>query len=481
MSAEEIAGSLADVARQVRDGAVRSRALVEQALEARQALEPALGAYCAVRAEDALAEAAVADDVRLRFGARGPLHGIPVSVKDHFGVRGMPTYAGTARELPRRFRREGPVVQRLRRQLGIVVGKTVAVELAYGGIGANPHWGSPRNPWDAEVDRASGGSSAGAGVSLLQGSAWLALGSDTAGSCRIPASMTGVVGLKTTRGRWSTEGVVPLSPTLDTVGLLARTVQDVSFGFHALDPGSPSPWEVLAGEDSGVVAGGPRGLVLGVVREQLWDDLSPGVGEAVEQGLRELSDAGALVVEASFPEARTAEAFLRAGSVASVELDAFLETELPGWRQELDPLVAARIADGADLSAREYLLRLRQVETLARDAGRRFAGMSALVCPTVPNTPPPLASLEDFEVYRRENFLALRNTCVASFCGLCAISLPVGKDASGMPVGLQILAPGGAEEDLLRIGRVVEDVLGKAADRLGSPARCERGSPAGGA
>lgn len=470
MSEEGLPKSLTRLARLIADGTVRSEAVVERALEAQRVLEPSLGAYCATRREEALAEARVADDVRLRFGARGPLHGIPVSVKDHFGVRGMPCYAGTSRELPDRFRREGPVVRRLRQQLGIVVGKTVAVELAFGGIGTNPHWGSPRNPWDAEVDRVSGGSSAGAGVSLLQGSAWLALGTDTAGSCRIPASMTGVVGLKTTRGRWPTGGVVPLSSTLDTVGLLGRTVSDVGFGFHALDSGRSTVWEAVEElEDS---ARGVPSLVLGVVREQLWEDASPGVVEAVEQGLRELEAAGVRVVDVSLPEARTAEAFLRAGSVASAELDAFLEVDLPGWRDLLDPTVSARIADGADLSAREYLLRLRSLETLARDASKRFDGVDALVCPTVPNTPPPVSALHELPVYRRENFLALRNTCVASFCGLCALTLPVGRDAVGLPVGLQVLAPGGAEEDLLRIGAALEDILGGAADRIGSPPRC---------
>ena len=150
----------------------------------------------------------------------------------------MEIYAGSSRLMPDALQREGPLVENLRQQRAVFTGKTHTVEFAFSGLGLNSHWGTPRNPWDTAVHRVPGGSSSGAGVSLIEGSAILAFGSDTAGSVRIPASLTGTVGLKTTHGRWPLAGIVPLSPTLDTAGLLARTADDMLFAFAAIDPKS---------------------------------------------------------------------------------------------------------------------------------------------------------------------------------------------------------------------------------------------------
>jgi aspartyl-tRNA(Asn)/glutamyl-tRNA(Gln) amidotransferase subunit A len=172
----------------------------------------------------------------------GPLQGLPVSIKDLFAAAGYPCLAGSSRRLPADpWERDGPLVAALRRQLGVIMGKTHMVEFAFGGTGHNSHWGAPYNSWDATAHRSVGGSSSGAGVSLLEGSALLAFGSDTAGSVWIPACMTGTVGLKVTLGRWPTDGVVPLSPTFDTPGLLARSVCDLAYGFAALDPARIPP------------------------------------------------------------------------------------------------------------------------------------------------------------------------------------------------------------------------------------------------
>ncbi|MDH3640320.1 MAG: amidase, partial [Gammaproteobacteria bacterium] len=164
------------------------------------------------------------------------LLGVPVSVKDLFGVPGFPTYAGSPARLPAQFEESGPVVQTLQRRGAAITGKTHTVEFAFGGLGFNSHWPVPRNPWDNGAYRVSGGSSAGAGVSLYC-DARLALGTDTAGSVRIPASMTGVVGLKTSYGRWPMSGIVPLCPSLDSTGLLGHTVADVRYAFDVIDRG----------------------------------------------------------------------------------------------------------------------------------------------------------------------------------------------------------------------------------------------------
>ena len=200
-----------------------SRALAEAAIERHEKYGGVLNAYRTFAAETALARASLADEAFAAGRDLGPLQGVPISVKELFGVEGMPVYAGTPRRLPPKWERAGPLVARIQAQLGVIMGKSHTVEFALGGLGTNRHYGSPYNPWDPNNQRISGGSSSGAGVSLLEGSALVAIGSDTTGSIRMPASMTGTVGLMISHGRWSTEGVVPVSPILDAPGLITRT------------------------------------------------------------------------------------------------------------------------------------------------------------------------------------------------------------------------------------------------------------------
>jgi len=219
----------------IRDGRVLD--LVDLALDAHDRHGARLNAYKTwdgprVREQAEALHRMIATGVDL-----GPMMGIPVSVKDLYGVPGLPVFAGTSEALPGRWSRSGPVVSRLLAQMALVTGKTHTVEFAFGGIGINNHWGTPLNPWSRDDElRVPGGSSSGAGVSLLEGSAMLALGTDTAGSVRVPASFTGMVGLKTTFGRWSNDGIVPLSSSLDTPGILALSVLDVAYAFAAIDP-----------------------------------------------------------------------------------------------------------------------------------------------------------------------------------------------------------------------------------------------------
>lgn len=445
--------ALAAVAEQLATGRTSAAALAEAAIARHR---PELNAYLDWAPDFARRQAAAAD-AALAAGVRpGPLTGIPVSVKDHFGVAGLPVFAGTARELPVKWQQEGPVVRALRRQLAVITGKTIAVELAFGGVGINNHHGTPRNPWDMQEYRAPGGSSSGAGVSLQEGSAFLALGTDTAGSVRIPASFTGCAGLKLTAGRWSTEGIVPLSTTLDTPGLLARTVADVAYGFAALDPAWGDPAAFLA--DHGQLV--PADLRIGIADDAFWNSCEPAVATVVRQALDTLSKAGARVSDAPLPEAAQAQELLRIGSVVSAECDAFVEAELPEWRALLDPIVTSRIADGGTIGARDYLNRLRRHAELGAAALPRFAGVDAIAAPTVPIQPPVVNGLDTLETYRPKNFASLSHTCVANYLGLCAITLPAGLDADGLPVGLMLMAPPRHEERLLGIALAVERVLG---------------------
>ena len=235
---------LRSVAAALRRKELSASELLDEALARHDRHTPKLDAYIHLD-RDAARRGAEAADRRLEREGAGapPLCGIPVSVKDLYGVAGQPIWGGTGRRLPESWSSDAWLVSRLRDQGVVFVGRTHTVELAFGAVGTNPHHGTPRNPHDPDVHRIPGGSSAGAGVSLVEGSALIALGTDTGGSIRIPASLSGTVGHKTTKGRWPTTGVVPLSPTLDTVGVLTRSVLDAVDVFDVVDPiaarGSP--------------------------------------------------------------------------------------------------------------------------------------------------------------------------------------------------------------------------------------------------
>src|SRR6201987_1896685 len=234
--ADALALPLAEIVALLGEGKLKARALVEAAIANHERFGGKLMAYSQWAPVHAR-QCADAADAAFAIGSRaGSLQGIPTSIKDLFAVPGFPTYAGSPKRLPAKFEIDGPVVATLRRQLATVMGKTHMVEFAFGGTGHNAHYGAPYNPWDAPAHRSPGGSSSGAGVSLGEGSALLALGSDPAASVRLPAAMTGNAGLKLTKDRWSSDGIVPLSFTFDTPGILARSMADAAFGFAALEP-----------------------------------------------------------------------------------------------------------------------------------------------------------------------------------------------------------------------------------------------------
>lgn len=448
--------SLSEIVSGLRDGSLKAREIAELALS-----RDHLGAYREIRTERTLEQADVADRAFKERRDLGPLQGVPISVKDLYGVPGYRTFAGSALELPGSFEVAGPVVGTIENQLAVITGKTHTVEFAFGGVGTNPHHPTPINPWDPDEHRAPGGSTSGGGVSLCEGSAILALGTDTAGSVRIPAAWTGNVALKTTRGRWSTEGIVPLSTTLDTAGILARTVEDLAVAFEAIDPLSekvPLPRSLSE-------------IRFGRCDTLLFHGCSPGVVEAVEVALSELTKAGAKLTSLEMPElVPTFELFKKGGPV-SVELYHFLATTLPDWLESLDPNVSSRIGGAASLTAHEYLSRLETMKELSAAVDDRLRHVDVLVGPTVANTPPRLVDIGSPGRYGPQNLLCLRNTAVVSYLDLCAVTLPVGLDRAGMPVGLQLIARASEEARLLAVARTVEQVLGTGRDRLGRARR----------
>lgn len=453
--------SLSDIAHALRSGALKARDLTEGAIARHDRFGARLNAYKAWDAGQARRRADEADAAFAQGRDLGPLQGIPVSIKDLYGVRGFPVYAGSPKRLPAAWERQGPVVSSVTTQMGVVMGKTHTVEFAYGGLGVNPHWGVPVNPWDAKDHRAPGGSSSGAGVSLAEGSALVALGSDTGGSVRVPASLTGCVGLKTTYGRWPLDGIVPLSPNLDTAGILTRTVADAAFAFAAIEARLP------AGDGRPIEARPIDSLRLAVTKDYFWERCAPDIAKVVENAIAEIAKAGARIQHIALPEAAEAPQAAADGATTASEAYAGLQTHFPDWIATLDPYVKQRLEDGRTNSATAYIAARARFAQLAEAADIRLAACDALLVPMVPVTPPRLADVGTWDTYRTVNATVLSNASPVNVLGLCAIALPVGLDDHGMPVGLQMIARAGRDRELLAAALAVESILRPAHERIG--------------
>lgn len=466
--------SLVNIARALRDGSVSACDLAEAAISRHEEVGEIFNAYLTWDADVPRKMAAAADAAFAANCDVGPLQGLPISIKDLYGIEGFPTYGGSGRRLPKKWEKEGPVVQGIKAQLGVITGKTHTVEFAAGGLGTNIHWGAPRNPWDADVARSPGGSSAGAGVSLWEGSAKVAFGSDTMGSVRIPAATTGVVGLKVSAHRWSNAGIVPLRASLDTPGPLTRTVADAAYVFGALDPAHRnSPAAFLDTLDDADLTG----LTIGIADSSFWEGCDPGIPDTVRGAVAELENAGARIIDAPSPETAELLDVVMRGEMLNIELLVFLDEELPGWLDQADPSLKARLESSRDVSAVELISRERWLSDVVLRAEAAFPAVDVLVAPTLCVTPPvvdppPLPSntpLTQGVGAGGHSLILARNTCVVNFFSQCAISLPVGLDAENMPVGLQFMAPSGTEEKLLKISVAAERVLGTGIERMGMP------------
>jgi aspartyl-tRNA(Asn)/glutamyl-tRNA(Gln) amidotransferase subunit A len=396
--------SLAEIAVLLGEGKLKARDLVEAAIANHERFGGKLMAYSQWAPAHAR-QCADAADAAFAAGSRaGPLQGIPTSVKDLFAVSGFPTFAGSPKPLPAKFEIDGPVVAALRRQLAAVMGKTHMVEFAFGGTGQNAHYGCPYNPWDAKAHRSPGGSSSGAGVSLCEGSALLAFGSDTAASVRLPAAMTGNAGLKITKDRWSTQGIVPLSFTFDTPGILTRSMADAAFAFAALDPSLGDSFGFMRRVPASV-----GGIRIGLADSWFWDDCENGIADIVRAAIEKLARAGAVLKETPLPEAREAYAVFSEGGVSAIELRAFLDRELPDWLATIDPVNAPALKNAENLSAREYLSRRLRLQTAAQSAATRFDDVDVIATPTVMFTPHVLAEETGAEKFWARNRKIVHN------------------------------------------------------------------------
>jgi aspartyl-tRNA(Asn)/glutamyl-tRNA(Gln) amidotransferase subunit A len=451
---------LSEIATALKGGSLSPIELSEQSIDCHNRWDPQFKAYKNWQPEKIREQARLADAAFKKGTHLGGLQGIPISVKDLYGVTGYPVFAGSPKQLPTEFEREGPVVKSIRDQLCLITGKTHTVEFAFGGLGTNPHWGTPRNPWDADDHRVPGGSSAGAGVSLLEGSALVALGTDTGGSVRIPASMTGNVGIKNTLGRWSTKGIVPLSTTFDTPGILAKSIADLVFAFESIESKFSKSGNPIVARDIDTIR-------IATTKDFFWDQAQDDIGNLVENAIAELSTAGAKTTNIDFQEAYEAVRAMAKGTIAASEGYQHLLTQLPDWIDTLDPNVASRMATGRDASVSDYKQALAQVKHLWEPASHLLSSVDVLAVPTIPITPPKVNEVADPASYSVKNMAALSNTMAANALNLCAVTVPIGLDKAGMPVGLQLIARANSEENLLSVALAFETILGKPQERLG--------------
>jgi len=406
-------------------------------------------AFIHVDAEAAIEAAEAMDRLREVKAAPSRYAGIPISIKDLFDIRGQVTRAGSrALDDSAPAEADAPAVARLRRAGFVVIGRTNMTEFAYSGIGINPHYGTPKGVWQRSAGHVPGGSSSGAAVSVADGMAHGALGTDTGGSCRIPAAYNGIVGFKPTQRRVPLDGAVPLSFTLDSIGPLARSVACCA----ALDA-------VLANETFLPLQ--PRsikGMRLAVPTTVSLDDLADAVAKTFERALDTLSRQGALIERIEVPEFLDVGVMNAKGGFAASESYAWHRYLIAAKGSVYDPRVSLRILRGESLSAADYVDLLNARKSLIARAAVRLAPCDALVMPTTANTPPVIADLADDKDFTRENLRSLRNCTLINMIDGCAISLPCHRQGE-VPVGLMLAASGGADRRIFELAAGMEEAI----------------------
>ncbi|WP_246686262.1 amidase [Methylobacterium sp. WL8] len=442
--------SATELAKRIAGKTVSPVEAVEAMLARIDAREPKLQAFTEVFADDARLAAEGADRAIRSGHSVGPLHGVPIALKDLIDIEGRITMGGSAAHRARRAACTATIARRLIAQGMIVLGKTHTVEFAYGGWGTNQHLGTPWNPWDLETPRTPGGSSSGTGVAVAARMAPWGIGTDTGGSVRLPAAFCGLTGLKVTVGRVSTHGIVPLSATLDTPGPLARSVADAALLYAAIsgpDPLDPATRGILTADPFPTLHRGVRGLRLARMPEAERTGCSAEMLSAYDTALDVLSGLGAEVVDLALPfrfsdlvamsGITNAEAYFVNGALAE-------DAAAP-----LGDAVRARILGGRSLSAQDYLATLQRRDALKRDLALAWEGVDAILTPTTETAAVPLAEVDELH-------MPSRFTRFANLLDLCGLSLPNGFSQDGLPLSLQIVCRGYDEAMALRIGQAFQ-------------------------
>jgi aspartyl-tRNA(Asn)/glutamyl-tRNA(Gln) amidotransferase subunit A len=421
--------------------------LVDECISRIERLEPRLHAFVSVNAANARLAAEAADKAIRAGHAVGPLHGIPIAIKDLVEIEGEVAMGGTAAWRNRVAPHTATLMRRLMAAGMINLGKTHTVEFAYGGWGTNQHLGTPRNPWDDSTHRTPGGSSSGSGVAVAARMAPWAIGTDTGGSVRIPAAWNGVTGLKTTIGRISTFGVLPLSPTLDTPGPITRDVEDAALLLAVLQGGDQRDRHTLGVHDVDPMPDlrrGVKGLRLARLPADERDGIDAEVLAAYDQSISVFANMGAEIVDVALP-ALFADLGAINGRIMSAEAYAALADLVDDNAQPLDQDVRPRVRAGAAISSRDYLVALAERERMKASFNAALGGVDALLTPTAVTPALPVASID-------QNTTPAMFTRWVNFLDLCALAVPNGFAAAGLPTSLQIVCRAYAEPLTLRIG-----------------------------
>ncbi|MEM6480226.1 MAG: amidase family protein [Pseudomonadota bacterium] len=434
--------SAAELGRGIATGDIDPVALTETYLVAIDAHLEARRIYSTVTHDRARSEAAAAAE-RARQGARrGLLDGVPVSWKDLFDTAGTATESGSKLLAGRVPETDAEVLKNTTSAGLVCLGKTHMSELAFSGLGLNPMTATPPNVNDPNA--VPGGSSSGAASSVAFGLAACGIGSDTGGSVRIPSAWNDLVGLKTTSGRVSNRGVVPLCPRFDTVGPLARSVEDCALVLAALEGREAAPVEALDLSD----------IRFGALQTTVFDDIRPAPLTAYESAVARLKDAGATVELFDGPE--VAEAMPFSGILFTSEAYGMWSKDIEAAPDKMFAPIRERFQSGKDYLAWDYIATWQRLEALRAQWAARVAGFDAVLMPSAPILPPDAQRLmSDEDYYITENLLALRNTRVGNLMGLCAVTLPTGTPSCG----LMLCGAAFGEERLLAIALAAEAAL----------------------
>lgn len=425
---------------------ISSEALVSQALEHARASQHV---FIQLDAAAALEHAKAVDLARQRQQPLPPYAGIPLSLKDLFDVAHQTTRAGsTVLSNAEPAACDATVVARLRAAGFVFLGRVNMSEFAFSGMGINPHYGTPLSVWDRATGRLPGGSSSGSAVSVAEGIVAGSIGSDTAGSCRIPAAFNGIVGFKPSYGRLPLSGAYPLSPTTDAPGPLANSV-DCCARLDAIMAGiadTPLPEQRL------------DQLRLLIPKAQVMENLDPVVANTFSSSVSRLSQLGVQISEQALPQLDELLGLFMNTPLAAYEAQQAHRQRLQSHGDAYDPFVRWRLSGGAQLTRRDYDKTLKTRAVLATKLQQCLEPFDALIYPTVMTPPPSIASTADFEAARQVNFRCLRNTATVNYFDGCAISLPCHQSGEP-PVGLMLSAGNGQDRKLLALAKCVEAAL----------------------
>ena len=445
---------LGTIARQraaIAAGETTAAALVDDACARAEAPESEGGlVFLSHYGEAARLQARHADAMRAAGVDLGPLAGMPVSIKDLFDVAGETTRAGSIiRQDAAPAASDAAIVRRLKSAGAILVGRTNMTEFAYSGIGINPHYGTPANPWDRANRRIPGGSSSGAAISIADGMAIAAIGTDTGGSIRIPSALTGLTGFKPTASRVPQDGCFPLSFSLDSIGPLAASVECCALVDAAMAGETPVPLPAMPA----------AGLRLGVAQTLVQDGLEDPVRTAFEVALTRLSAAGARLIDLPFTLLADIPQLSTAGGLAAAEALALHRKDLESRPQDFDRRVAARIENGAKIGGADYVDLLLARTRYRREADALTAPFDAVIMPTCPRVAPRIADLvSDDAAFGEANLAMLRNTALFNFLDRCATTLPIHRPGEA-PVGLMVVGETMGDRRNLTVAKAIETAL----------------------